>query len=44
MYYKFNHNFMDKLAEAITYIVVLAFAFWFVKISVTLIPEMLKFP
>lgn len=44
MYDKFNLNFMGKLAEAITYIVVLVFAFWFVKTSITLIPEMIKFP
>lgn len=35
---------MGKLAEAITYIAVLVFAFWFVKTSVTLIPELIKFP
>lgn len=44
MYNEFDSNFMGKLAEAITYILVLVFAFWFVKTSLTLIPEIIKFP
>jgi hypothetical protein len=44
MYDGFNPNFMSKLAEAITYIVVLVFAFWFIKTAIILIPEILKFP